>query len=439
MKRLLTGCIISLLICRQAGAFGFGLWDSGGGGFGGGGSLASITDMFNGFNRTSGDSYTGGPTVIADNSGTLITPPVNRMGLEGARFTDSVWYDTASNGTQLWSAQYLRTRKGSVAKYASTYKGWLNEPAATNLCLQSQAFGTTWTQTGLTITANAIAAPDGAVTADTLTATQNDATLVQTPTATTNVPKNWSIYLKRKTGTGAISMSLDGGSTYTVKAITTEWTRVAINQTIAAHSLVLKLATSGDEVYAWQSDLIASAFTQSPIPTTTATVTRPATNYTRPTAGVLRANDWGVWGRVVPSASGAAQGITMLFASMVDTNNQVRVYTDTVGVGISKTVGGVNSIASVAYGIASGVSFEYQAVQSRINGLQFRLKQDGGSWSEWATNADANAKVDFTPASTYSAGNRNSLAQFSGNFPFTAIIQHSDPKAELERLANQYP
>lgn len=45
------------------------------------------------------------------------------------------------------------------------------ERTATNLLLQSQAFNTTWTATGLTVSADSTVAPDGTTTADTLAAT----------------------------------------------------------------------------------------------------------------------------------------------------------------------------------------------------------------------------------------------------------------------------
>jgi hypothetical protein len=58
----------------------------------------------------------------------------------------------------------------------------LVEPAATNLCLQSEAFNTTWTRvsggTGLlpAITANAVVAPDGTTTAETIVFDRGSAT-----------------------------------------------------------------------------------------------------------------------------------------------------------------------------------------------------------------------------------------------------------------------
>jgi len=200
MKKLITGFILSLLIVSQSCAFD--LWQGAGLGF-----ANSI------------------------------------VGLPGASAQTAFLPFDSSLGT----ATFVRNG-GAVNPDTGL---WANE----NLCLQSEVAGTTWTQTNVTIAANSIAAPDGNITADTLTAAADNATWVQTPTANQLVDKTWSIYVKRKTGTGAISLSLDGGSTYTAVTVTADWTRVSITQAIAAHSLVLKISTNTDAVYVWGSQL----------------------------------------------------------------------------------------------------------------------------------------------------------------------------------------
>jgi len=69
---------------------------------------------------------------------------------------------------------YASTASGALQSFASgtlrrTDKGVLIEGARTNLCLQSQTFdNASWTKTNCTVTADAIAAPDGTMTADKL-------------------------------------------------------------------------------------------------------------------------------------------------------------------------------------------------------------------------------------------------------------------------------
>jgi hypothetical protein len=184
-------------------------------------------------------------------------------------------FTRSTTGTYVNVAGLVATAAINAARfdYSRGTPALLMEPAATNLCLQSEVAGTTWSQTNVTIAANSVAAPDGATTADTLTAAADNATWVQTTTSV-SAAKTWSIWLKRKTGTGAISMSVDGGSTYTVKTITADWARYSITQTLADPSLVLKIATSADAVYVWGSQLEVGSVPSSYIPTTTVAVTR---------------------------------------------------------------------------------------------------------------------------------------------------------------------
>ena len=60
---------------------------------GGSGNLSppDVTDFANGF-ELAGSTYSGGPTVVADNDGTLVTSPAGVLPIEGMRLTDGVWY-----------------------------------------------------------------------------------------------------------------------------------------------------------------------------------------------------------------------------------------------------------------------------------------------------------------------------------------------------------
>ena len=463
------------------------------------GRRTAIADFFNGRNRVSGDSFTSGPTTVADNLGALTTSPANVLAVQGGRlsynladgvtavelnplsnlngwtdyltshtdatFTSTgiqgvvnpiltvgktytvavagsisagvfsvntanaaaptakveklagfgtvtfvaeypylylrnsvaattaiaslsvkevtpIWLPTAADGSQLWTSQNVRTRKGGVAKYDSTYLGWLNEPARTNLFLNS-------------------AAP----------VTQNITTTAQ-----------------------AYTVSVIGSGTITVSGTAAGVATEAAPLTVTAAAGTLTCTVAGTLTH---GQVEAGAFKTSPITTTIAAVTRPATVYTRPTAGVLRSNDFGIWGRVVPSAAG--QLAMSLFSLYVDSNNLVNVYTQSgTRVQIQKKVAGVSSFAWATYTHAAGTPFEFQAYQSR-DGVGIRVKQDGGNWLAWTEGSDATSLLDIGIPATYQIGAQNNSAHFTGNFPFTAIIQHSDPKSQLEALAARYP
>jgi hypothetical protein len=155
--------------------------------------------------------------------------------------------------------------------------GALIEGQSTNLALQSEALGnaTNWVATNMTVDNNTVQAPTGDNTAETLTASGDNATLLQSYTGTV-AAYTGSYYLKRKTGTGDVSVSADNttGTVCTINAST--WTRCYDTATlsVAAYSPGIHIATSGDAVYAFGGDMELGAFANSYIPTTTAAVTR---------------------------------------------------------------------------------------------------------------------------------------------------------------------
>lgn len=293
-----------------------------------------------------------------------------------------IWLPTAANGSPLWPSQSVRTRKGSVAKFDSTYLGPLNEPARTQLLFPS-------------------AAP-----------------VIQNITTTAQQ------YTISCIGSGSLTVS---GSAIGVATQASPLTVTAIAGTLI-------VTPTGTLTH---GQVEAGAFKTSPITSVTGTVTRPASNYTRPTAGVLRANDWGIWGRVVPSHSNGSLSLLTYFYT--NASNRSGVGTNPTNVNIYKVIAGAVHSIAFDYTIVAGVPFEYQAFQSSAYGMGIRVKADGGAWQAWALKNDAGGKASTELSSTMQLGAANSATHFAGNFPFTAIIQHSDPKAELERLAARYP
>jgi len=124
-------------------------------------------------------------------------------------------------------------------------------------------------------------------TATTLTATAADAIILQ-PISLASAARCASAYVKRRTGTGAISFTQDGGSTWTditAQINSSTWSRVQITATLANPSVGFKLSTSGDAIDVDCVQNEAGAEATSPIVTTTTTVTRNADSLTYQTAG----------------------------------------------------------------------------------------------------------------------------------------------------------
>ena len=105
---------------------------------------------------------------------------------------------------------------------------------------------------GVAVVADQAVAPDGTTTADQLTASGANGTLIQDLGVIASTAQCFSLYLKRKTGTGNIDITLDGGATWTTQTInSTTWTRCEKTQTLANPDVGIRIVTSGDAVYAW--------------------------------------------------------------------------------------------------------------------------------------------------------------------------------------------
>jgi hypothetical protein len=132
--------------------------------------------------------------------------------------------------------------------------------APSNLLTNSQDFeAAAWVAAvgTATITANAAAAPDGTTTADTFTATSVNATRWQTWVPIVGANYVFSIWLKRRTGSGVVEVTADA-TNFTTVAVTAEWQRFSVaatNVTVGTKGSGIRLATNGDAVDVWGAQL----------------------------------------------------------------------------------------------------------------------------------------------------------------------------------------
>lgn len=131
----------------------------------------------------------------------------------------------------------------------------------------------TWTETD-TVAEDAdtgSSSPDGTATSPSLTATGANGTLLLTTAVTA---QTYSVWLKRKTGTGNIDITANSGTGWTTVTVTSSWTRHQVTAASASQTCGIRVVTSGDAVYVWGNQFEALPFASTYIPTTSVSLTR---------------------------------------------------------------------------------------------------------------------------------------------------------------------
>ena len=160
--------------------------------------------------------------------------------------------------------------------------GGLIEEARTNDALWSRDMtNATWVKTTMTTALNAVGIDGTANAATTLTATGASAMAVQTITLASQAD-NYSVFLKRVTGSGTINLCLAatacGTATACTVTSTTTFTRCTVTATVLNPIVGIQIATNGDAVIADFNQMEPGGFPLSPILTTSATANRSADN-----------------------------------------------------------------------------------------------------------------------------------------------------------------
>jgi hypothetical protein len=138
----------------------------------------------------------------------------------------------------------------SAAGLRRTTKGVFSYMSSTNAVLWNRDLtNAAWTKTNMTASKTATGADGSANAATRLTATASTATVTQAFTSA-SAQRVFSLDIKRVTGTGNITLSVDGGTTRTVlTGLTTSYTQQWITQAAVTNPTIeIQIATSGDVV-----------------------------------------------------------------------------------------------------------------------------------------------------------------------------------------------
>jgi hypothetical protein len=174
----------------------------------------------------------------------------------------------------------------SRASAATYYDGKTVAKAEENLLQYSQDFDNgLWAKGDSTIAANTDTAPDGTVTADTLTAAStvfaNGGRVIQDKSTLPAGTYTLSVWIKRKSGTGKVGISLfntETAAAMTALAVTDSWQRFSITSVVSSSStffprVILEVANDSIAIWGVQLEQRSQATAYTP------TTTQPITNY----------------------------------------------------------------------------------------------------------------------------------------------------------------
>lgn len=336
----------------------------------------------------------------------VLSAPYHGAGIDGVK------YFSTTNGNSV-SGNVVTEANGTPIP-AATRLGYLSEGVRTNICLQSQTFGTppSWQviAADAEITVDQYAAPDGTTTGDQLKAKATNSThyIIQNPLNTTAAAHTFSAYLRYTNHRWAVLDCYDGttdrlasfdllngvvgavsaATTSTITAVGGGWYRCTMTMTTAAgagyvaiglnnsdsSTLQLWLAAGTETVGLWGAQLEAAAFASSYIPTVAASVTRNADVLTYPTAGNASVTVGSAYAEVSPATVFGTNGrIINLGYGSTNTDN-TQIFVENSGGPISSYDGG--TVISTANSLTtSGVN---KAVTA-YSGASRKLCLNGGA------------------------------------------------------------
>lgn len=238
--------------------------------------------------------------VVIDSSGFYLPLADDGLGVVALTLGQGTGSATSTRATAAWTklsnGLWTSVASGVARSHyfgkntaVGEYGGYIGEGQRTNSALHARdATNAAWTKTSITAAKDATGIDGVANSASTLTATGADGTCLQSVTLV-SAAKTYSAFVRRKTGTGSVFITLDNDLTRTdITALinSTTYTLVQATQTLANPVLGFKIATSGDAIEVDMNQLEDGAsFASTPIPTTTAAVTRNADVLTYTFAG----------------------------------------------------------------------------------------------------------------------------------------------------------
>jgi hypothetical protein len=245
---------------------------------------------------------------------------------------------------------------------AQSAYGLRSEAAATNRALWARDLtNAAWTKTNATAALTATGIDGVANSASVVTATAGNATVLQAITHASEA-RTLSIFLKRRTGTGTVETTIDGGSTWVARTITTDWLRFTTTSTLADPSVGIRIVTSGDAVDVDAVQVETGSRASSPILTLAATATRAADTLVVPDSGWISSTQGTLAADFIVTAIDATDRYLAELVNDTDNKSASLRINNTTAFGFTRTasvfVGDVSS-GAVTAGVANKCVYGY--------------------------------------------------------------------------------
>lgn len=304
--------------------------------------------------------------------------------------------------------------------------GLFVENTVTNRALWSSAFeNVVWTKTNITAVDGGSLTGSPTTTVTTLTATSTDGTLTQAFTDAAAGVYTADIFVKRKTGTGTISLranTADGYTDITTSVSALMWTRVQVQSSSATNpTFDLKISTSGDELYVVAADLAKLPYMTTHIPITTTARARAAEQVAYTIASNRTAGAESIFIKFTPTGGSFANDNIQRTLTSTDTKNRDmrKLNTNSASRQYANITDNVNVLAFGTTAAAAGTSYVFAGAISHTP------PQPYVSFSMQGTREGVYTAADFTdPAwgtNFYVGSSTTNTLQANGIFEAIAI------------------
>ena len=391
---------------------------------------------------------------LLDKSSILLTPTAYNDGkILSVKPNTSVGdfdFTRNSSGTRVGSNGLIEDITSNLPRidYTGGTGHWLFEPQSTNLLTYSEQFdNASWINNGVTINANQVVSPDGALTADLLTGVSGGFGVVKfsTWTATNKVAscfaKAGSTNLFKianvSGGIGGVTFNLqngtitneDSGFEGEIENYGNGWFKcTAIDTSARSGTFSLGVTAASESVYIWGAQLESGSFATSYIPTSGSQVTRlqdaafgaGSSDLINSTEGVL----------YVEVAALAEQTLTR-YITLSDGTSSNRIIIYITDVGVIKFfvgVGGATQAAKTVSGQTT-TNFNKLAVSYKENDMKFYLN---------GVKVHTDTSASTFPANTLNvlnfAASNGTSSPFFGKAKCLAVFKEALTDAELTCL-----